>query len=93
MSITSLVDIPEDLAAAAAKVEGLPLRLLLFIRAEVTQDQKRKSRHSAQAQEIVKKATKDAEDMLAAGFSREEAMAEFQTLYSEVLNQIAERHA
>lgn len=62
MKLSSLVDIPDDLAAEAAQVEGLPDRLIFWLRAEVTQDKKRKSRHSAEAREIVKRAMERAKD-------------------------------
>jgi len=91
MSITSLVDIPDDLAAEAAKVEGLPQRLLLFIRAEVTQDHKRKSRHSAEAREIVARAMERAEKMKAEGFDREEAMERFAANYESILEHISKK--
>lgn len=93
MSITSLVDIPEDLAAEAAKVEGLPQRLIFWLRAEVTQDKKRKSRYSAQAQEIVKQAMEQAEKMKAEGFDRAAAMEEFKSLYEDIIETISSRHA
>ncbi|NLT71285.1 MAG: hypothetical protein GXX91_11405 [Verrucomicrobiaceae bacterium] len=89
MSITSIADIPEDLAAEAAQVEGLQERLILWLRAEVTQDKKRKSRHSSQAREIVHQAMDRAEGMKAAGFDREEAMARFQKNYDSIIEQIS----
>ena len=89
MSITSIADIPEDLAAEAAQVEGLQERLILWLRAEVTQDKKRKSRHSAQAREIVRQAMDRAEGMKAAGFDREEAMVRFQKSYDSIIEQIS----
>lgn len=89
MSITSIADIPEDLAAEAAQVEGLQERLILWLRAEVTQDKKRKSRHSSQAREIVRQAMNRAEGMKATGFDREEAMARFQKNYDSIIERIS----
>jgi len=88
MSITSIADIPEDLAAEAAQVEGLQERLILWLRAEVTQDKKRKSRHSAQASEIVRQAMGRAEEMRMTGFDREKAMERFQKNYDAIVEQI-----
>ncbi|MCB1227988.1 MAG: hypothetical protein KDK99_19435 [Verrucomicrobiales bacterium] len=88
MKLLSMVDIPDDLAAEAAQVEGLQDRLIFWLRAEVTQDRKRKSRYSAQAQEIVRGAIERAEKMKAEGFDREAAMDRFEESYGEILDQL-----
>lgn len=85
MSITSLVDIPEDLAAEAAKVEGLPQRLIFWLRAEVTQDKKRKSRYSAQAEEIVRKAKERIQNQPMTEMEKEAARSSFMERYEQMM--------
>lgn len=85
MSITSLVDIPEDLAAEAAQVEGLPQRLIFWLRAEITQDKKRKSRHSAQAKEIVSRARERAQKEPMTEEEKEAARSTFVERYEQML--------
>ena len=89
MSIHQLVDIPDDLAAEAAQVPGLHLRLLSFLRAEIAQNRKRQRQHSEQAREIVRQAHAEAEKLKAAGMTPEQARAEFSVLHQEVMEQIA----
>lgn len=88
MNVNQLVEIPDDLAAEAAQVEGIGARLLCFLRAEVSQNRKRQSLHSAEAREIVRRAREEAEQMRAAGVTREEAMASFEKNYLEILKQL-----
>lgn len=89
MNVNQLVEIPDDLAAEAAQVEGIGARLLCFLRAEVSQNRKRQSRHSAEAREIVRRAREEAGKMRAAGVTPEQARAEFATLYTEIIDQIS----
>lgn len=89
MSIHQLVDIPDDLAAEAAQVPGIHVRLLSFLRAEIAQNRKRQRQHSEQAREIVRLAHAEAENLKAAGMTPEQARAEFSALHQEVMDQIS----
>ncbi len=89
MSIHQLVDIPDDLAAEAAQVPGIHVRLLSFLRAEIAQNRRRQRQHSEQAREVVRQAHAEAEKLKAAGVTPDQARAEFLALYKEVVAQIA----
>ena len=56
MNVPLTIDLPSDLAAKAAEIPGLTTRLRLFIRAEITQHEKRQRRHSAEALALVERA-------------------------------------
>jgi hypothetical protein len=89
MTMTSFVDVPDELAARAAAVPGLPDRLLGYLRFEVSQHERLQSPHRSQAKEIVRRALLKAEEMKANGFDRDEAMSRFQDTYREIMQQIA----
>jgi hypothetical protein len=57
MNASVLPELPPDLAARAAAVPGLSFRLLHFIRQEVALYERRQSRYSPHAKEIVRQAT------------------------------------
>lgn len=63
MNVAPFMDIPDDLIADAAQVPGLRLRLMSFLRAEVTLHRKRQSLHSLQAREIVRQAREEVAEM------------------------------
>lgn len=88
MSIHQLVDIPDDLAAEAAQVPGLRVRLLSFLRSEIAQNRRRQRQHSEQAREVVRQVHAEAEQLKAAGVMPDQARAEFSVLYKEVMDQI-----
>jgi len=85
VSIHQLVDIPDDLAAEAAQVPGIHVRLLSFLRAEIAQNRRRQR----QVREVVRQAHAEAEKLKAAGMTPEQARAEFSALHQEVMEQIA----
>ncbi|WP_395742716.1 hypothetical protein [Prosthecobacter sp.] len=89
MSIHQLAEIPDDLAAEAAQVPGIHMRLISFLRAEIAQNRRRQHQHSEQAREVVKKARAEAEKLRAAGMTPEQARAEFSELHQKVVDQIA----
>ena len=81
-----LAEIPDELAAEAAQVPGLPKRLLNFLRAEVSQHRRRQSRYSPEAQQIAQASAEQAAALQAARMKPADARAEFASLYSEVIN-------
>lgn len=87
--LMEIADLPEDLVAEAAQVPGLRLRLMSFLRAEVTQHRKRQSHHSAQARDIVRQAREEVtgQEPLSA---TEQAMAreEFARFYEQLVSQL-----
>ena len=88
MTAFALPELPPDLAAKAAEVPGLDLRLLLFIRQEVALHERRQSRYSAQAREIVRQAKADAAAEKDSSVFIEERRAEFLKLYESILERI-----
>ncbi len=88
MSIADIAPIPSDIAAEAAQVPGIGVRLLSFLRAEIAQNQKRLRQHSQEARELVQEAQAEAEKLKAAGITREEAMENFEKSYAAVLKQL-----
>jgi hypothetical protein len=60
MNTIVLPDLPPDLAAKAARVPDLGIRLLDFIRLEVSLYERRQGRYSALAKDIVRQATERA---------------------------------
>lgn len=88
MSAFALPELPPDLAAKAAEVPGLDVRLLMFIRQEVALYERRQSRYSAEAREILKQAKADAAAEKDSGVPFEERRAEFLKLYESILNRI-----
>lgn len=93
MSSKLSINLPEDLVAEAAQIEGLEYRVGLFIRAELTQHRKRQSQYSDQARDIVQQALRDAERMKADGVTREESMRRFEETYESIMQHIAARTA
>lgn len=88
MSIAEIADIPSDIAEEAARVPGIGVRLVSFLRAEIAQNQKRLRRHSEEARELVEQAKAEAEKLKAAGITREEAMESFEKNYFDILKQL-----
>ena len=71
------IETPDELAREAAEVPGLKVRLLSFIRAEVSMHRRRKRQHSPEALKLVERARLEAEQMRADGVTPEQARAEF----------------
>jgi len=88
MSAFVIPELPPDLAAKAAEVPGLDVRLLMFIRQEVSLHEKRQSRYSAEAREILRQAKEDAAAEKDSDVPVEERRAEFLKLYESILNRI-----
>jgi len=88
MSIAEIADIPSDIAEEAARVPGIGVRLVSFLRAEIAQNQKRLRRHSEEARELVQQAQAEAESLKAKGITREEAMESFEKNYFDILKQL-----
>ncbi|MBK8091678.1 MAG: hypothetical protein IPK32_06755 [Verrucomicrobiaceae bacterium] len=88
MSITDITPIPSEIAAEAAQVPGIGMRLISFLRAEIAQNQKRLRRHSLEARELVQEAKAEAEKLKAAGITRVDAMENFEKNYAAVLKQL-----
>ncbi len=88
MTAFALPELPPDLAAKAAEVPGLDVRLLMFIRQEVALHERRQSRYSVQAREIVRQAEEQAAAEKDSGVSVEERRAEFLKLYEKIIDQI-----
>ena len=91
MSVPLTIDLPPDLAAKAAEIPGLATRLRLYIRAEITQHEKRQRRYSAEALALVECAYRRAEELKAAGITPEQARASFAESYGKILPQIPHR--
>jgi predicted nucleic acid-binding Zn-ribbon protein len=87
MSIAEIADIPADLAEEAARVPGIGVRLVSFLRAEIAQNQKRLRRHSQEARELVEQAKAEAEKLKAEGITREQVMESFEKNYFDILKQ------
>ena len=87
MSIAEIADIPADLAEEAARVPGIGVRLVSFLRAEIAQNQKRLRRHSQEARELVEQAKAEAEKIKAEGITREQVMESFEKNYFDILKQ------
>ncbi len=83
-----LAEIPDDLAAEAAQVPGLPKRLLSFLRAEVSQHRRRQSRYSSEAQQLAQASSEQSCALKAAGMKPDEGRAQFAKLYTEVMDDI-----
>ncbi|MBK8038819.1 MAG: hypothetical protein IPK22_17060 [Verrucomicrobiaceae bacterium] len=88
MSIAEIADIPADLAEEAARVPGIGVRLVSFLRAEIAQNQKRLRRHSQEARELVEQAKAEAEKLKAEGITREQVMESFEKNYFDILKQL-----
>jgi predicted nucleic acid-binding Zn-ribbon protein len=88
MSIAEIADIPADLAEEAARVPGIGVRLVSFLRAEIAQNQKRLRRHSQEARELVEQAKAEAEKLKADGITREQVMESFEKNYFDILKQL-----
>lgn len=88
MSIAEIADIPSDIAEEAARVPGIGVRLVSFLRAEIAQNQKRLRRHSEEARELVEQAKAEAEKLKAEGITREQVMESFEKNYFDILKQL-----
>ncbi len=86
MAAFVLPELPPDLAAKAAEVPGLDLRLLMFIRQEVSLHEKRQSRYSAQAREILRQAKEEAAAHPMTEEEKAEARRTFAERYAQLLN-------
>lgn len=89
MSVPLTIDLPPDLAAKAAEIPGLLVRLRLFIRAEITQHEKRQRRHSAEARALVDRAFQRADEMKVTGVTSGQARTGFAETYEKVMQQIS----
>ena len=85
MTAFVLPELPPDLAAKAADVPGLSTRLLLFIRQEVALHEKRQSRYSDQAKEIVRQAKVRAAEHPLTAAEKEEARRTFAQRYEHLI--------
>lgn len=85
MSAFAIPELPPDLAAKAAEVPGLDVRLLMFIRQEVSLHERRQSRFSAEAREIVRQAKARAEELKQEGLTPEQSRTEFLELYDVLI--------
>jgi hypothetical protein len=89
MNAAPFTDIPDDLIADAAQVPGLRIRLISFLRAEVTQHRKRQNMHSLQAREIVRQAREEVAKMEPlAEDEKAQAKKEFVVFYERLMNQL-----
>jgi hypothetical protein len=85
-NVLQLAEIPDDLAAEAAQVPGFGVRLVSFIRAEVSQHRKRKVQNSSRAKALVEQARAELENSPA--LSPEEKAAakrEFAAMYEKMM--------
>lgn len=85
MSVTLSIDLPEDLAAQAAQLEGLPQRLASWLRAEVSLDTQKRSPHHAVAKEIVQHAMERAARSPMTETEKEAARATFVDRYETMI--------
>ncbi len=85
MTTFALPELPPDLAARAAEVPGLDVRLLMFIRQEVALHERRQSRYSAEAKEIVRQAKARAGELKQEGLTPERSREEFRELYKSLI--------
>ena len=89
MNAAPFIDLPDDLIADAAQVPGLRMRLMSFLRAEVTQHRKRQSLHSLQAREIVRQAREEVAEMEPLTESEKvKAKKEFVVFYDKLMTQL-----
>lgn len=89
MNAAPFTDIPDDLIADAAQVPGLRIRLMSFLRAEVTQHRKRQNMHSLQAREIVRQAREEVAKMEPlTEDEKAQAKKEFVVFYERLMNQL-----
>jgi hypothetical protein len=85
------IELPDDLAIAAAEIPGLKERLVSFIRAEVSVHRRKQSKRSPAVLEVVKRAREKAEQMRAEGVTPEQARTGFVKHYMEMQDQTAEK--
>ena len=90
-TLLQLAEIPDDLAAEAAKVPGLPERLIGFLRAEVSQHSREQRPFRVQAKDLVRQAQEDAVGLNSTGVTPEQARAEFFDLYLEVMDEVSKK--
>ena len=86
MTAFALPELAPDLAAKAAEVPGLDVRLLMFIRQEVALHERRQSRYSAEAREILRQAKADAAANPMTDEEKTEARRTFADRYTHLLN-------
>ena len=87
-SVLELTQIPDDLAAEAAQVPGLPQRLLSFIRAEVSQHHRRRVKRSMEVEQLSREIEAEAEEMKNKGVTPEQAKKEFLELYDQMVKEL-----
>ncbi len=85
MSAFVIPELPPALAAKAAEVPGLDVRLLMFIRQEVSLHEKRQSRYRAEAKGTVRQAKARAEELKQQGLTPERSREEFLELYKTLI--------
>jgi hypothetical protein len=89
MTAFPTIELPDDLALAAAEVPGLNERLVRFIRAEVSIHRKKQRKRSPEVLEAIKKAQ---EEVAARGPLSEEEKAQakkdFVAFYEELVTQL-----
>lgn len=81
-------DIPTEVQSEVAGIQGLDVRVTMFLRHEARLERLRRERHSAEAREIAERAVRGAEADKAAGRSREDSFAEFRKLHTEVTERL-----
>jgi len=82
-----LFDIPDDLAARARAVPGLPQRLVHFLHMEVAQYEERRKRYRPETLAIAQRAREKAERRKAEGFDRTQAMAGFERRHHALIGE------
>jgi hypothetical protein len=90
-SVLQLAQIPDELAAEAAKVPGLPQRIIGFIIAEVAKHSDGKVTRSDVVERICREAEEEAEALRKSGFSPQRAREEFHELYLEIQKELESR--
>jgi hypothetical protein len=91
MTAFPIIELPDDLASAAAEVPDLQKRLVHFIRAEVSLHRRKQRKRSPEVVHAVKKAMEMAGQMQAAGFKPEQARAEFVTEYIDMMESLSNK--
>ena len=86
MNASVLPELPPELAVKAAEVPGLADRLLLFIRQEVALHERRQSRFSAQARELLRQAKERADEHPMTEAEKEEARRTFAQRYEHLIS-------
>lgn len=86
MSVT--IEIPAEIESAALSIPDLNARLLTFVRHQVDLERWRNNRYSSKAQQLVAQGLAEAEQLKAAGISREEALELFEGVHNRISDQL-----